>query len=177
MTKPHSVLWAKHIADGHWPLLFIAQPYQFPVESYLMALLVEWMPRNAFGARYQAFAFGWLTLGLLLLVAKQHLPEGKRWLVVILLLLPSAYWLKHSAGYTPPQYASTLFFTALMLFLVSLAVKQKNNILYVVAACFVGGLATSNHLVGLPVLAATMAALLFVASNTEWKARSFFILL
>ncbi len=131
-----------------------------------MVPLVEWMPRNAFGARYQAFALGWLTLGLLLLIVRQNFPTGKRWVPALLLLLPSAYWLQHSSAYTPPQYASTLFFIALMFFLVSQTISKQDNLRYIMGAAFIAGLATSNHLVAMPIMIATVIVLLFVKSSS-----------
>ncbi len=159
------MLWAKHIAEGNWPLLFIAQPYQFPFESYLMSLLVDWMPRNAFGARYQAFTLGWLALGLMLVIAAKILPKGSRWPALLLILLPSAYWVQHSSGYTPPQYASTLFFVVLILFLASSATLTKRNGWFIFIAALIAGLSTSNHLVAAPTMVAAVIVLLLVKSN------------
>ena len=44
-----SVLLAKDIASGERPLLFSGQPYQFPLESYLMAPFIDWMPMDKDG--------------------------------------------------------------------------------------------------------------------------------
>jgi len=51
-----SILQAKMIIEeGRRPLLVMANPYQFPVESYLHVPFVKILPRNAFGARIIPF--------------------------------------------------------------------------------------------------------------------------
>ena len=73
-----SVLLAKMISRGEFPLLFLGQPYQFPIESYLMAPLVEWMPRSPFGARYQMIILGLLAVWGFILIARTAFSKGVR---------------------------------------------------------------------------------------------------
>ncbi|PTN36506.1 hypothetical protein [Desulfonatronum sp. SC1] len=102
------VLMAKQILQGELPLVAMAQPYQFPLESYLMAPFVELMPRNAFGARFLSFIAGGLTLGLLLGIAWKLAPAGRRWPMAALILFPSAYLLMIQLGYSLPHNNSSL---------------------------------------------------------------------
>ena len=52
-----SQLLADSISRGEkYPLLFFGQPYQFPLEAYLMSVFSEMLPNDAFGARIQPFS-------------------------------------------------------------------------------------------------------------------------
>ena len=50
-----TILQAKEIISGDLSFFVWAQPYQFPVETYMVAPIVKLLPRNAFGARFHSF--------------------------------------------------------------------------------------------------------------------------
>lgn len=116
-----NVLMAKHIAQGERPLLFWGQPYQFPLEAYLLSGLVRWMPRTAFGARYLHFVLSILSLAALLLALRQTAGPGTAWPAALLLLFPSAYWLTLQTAYFIPNYTSFLLLSSLVLWLTAVA--------------------------------------------------------
>lgn len=100
---------------GRFPLLFLAQPYLFPTESYFCAPWIRLLPSNAFGLRLIPFLMGLSScfFGLLILRrwANADAPGSKRaagglpaaaWLVVI----PSAYVLMLQSVYMLPSYPS-----------------------------------------------------------------------
>lgn len=98
-----TVLQAKRVVEGQWPLLVYAQPYQFPVEAYLSAPLVQWAPRTTLGARYVAFFEGFLTLFLLALIARRTGSFRDTWPMLLLIMFPSAYLLTIQFGYSLPH--------------------------------------------------------------------------
>jgi len=155
-----AALWAMHIADGARPLLFIAQPYQFPFESYLMSTYVDWMPHNALGARSQALILNAIAVGILIIAAMRLFPKGHRWPTGVLLALPSAYWLQHQSGYTPPQYSATAVFGALVILFVVQAWRSGKNSFWIFAAGMFGGLMLSNHMIGLSIVTGSLFALI-----------------
>ncbi len=171
-----SVQLAKMIADGARPLLFIGQPYQFPIESYLMAPFVDWMPANAFGARYQALLLGVLTTGVMLYTAYLLFPAGRRWPSWLLILLPSAYWLQHQVGYTPPQYAMTALLVSLVFLFASLAIRYADRSRYFLLVGLFTGLLISNHMLGLSVAAgATSIVVMQAVRDKNIKSLSRFV--
>lgn len=158
-----NVLLAKMIAHGELPLLFIGQPYQFPIEAYLMAPFVEWLPRTAFGARYQTLVFGLLSMFGFLLIVRAAFPRGARWPAGLLVLFPSAYLLMLTSAYAPPQYSIALTLAWISIYLV-LRYRQtaKNSLLVLVG--LTSGLAFSNHLLTVTVSIGVFALILFGGS-------------
>jgi hypothetical protein len=161
-----AVLLAEQIAHGKPALLFIGQPYQFPIEAYLLALTVHWMPHNAFGARYLTLLLGLLSAAVFLVIARRVLPAGSRWPAVLLLLFPSAYWLMTQAAYTPPQYSASVFLSALLVYTVHRAGLTPHRRFLAFLAGLLGGLALSNHLLVLPIVAAAGAV---VGLGRGWR--------
>lgn len=160
------VLLGKRVAEGERPLFIMAQPYQFPLESYLQSLLVQRMPRSAFGARYLGFMGGAVTLLLLLCIAWRLAPPERAWPMLGLILLPSAYLLMAQFGYPLPGYNVALVCAFLAVFL-ALSVPDKEQVKGLVkplAVVFLvgvfGGLAfTGNMLTVSLVLPALFTAL------------------
>jgi len=160
------VLLAKRVAEGERPLFIMAQPYQFPLESYLHSLLVDRMPRNASGARYPGFLGGGATLLLLLCIAWRLTPFERAWPMLGLILLPSAYLLMAQFGYPLPGYNAALVCAFLAVFL-AMSVPEKEQVKSLVnplALVFLtglfGGLAfTGNMLTVSLVLPALFVAL------------------
>jgi hypothetical protein len=155
-----SVLLAKMIFHGQFPLLFIGQPYQFPVEAYLMAPFVEWLPRNAFGARYQAFILGLLSVVGFLLITRAGFAKGARWPAALLILFPSAYLLLFTSAYAPPQYSMALTLSWISIYLV-LRFRQTENMILLLFSGLTSGLAFSNHMLTVMIGIGVFAILLF----------------
>lgn len=162
-----SPLQAKHILAGHMPLLVMANPYQFPVESYLYAAFVKFLPHNAFGARLIPFLEG-VAAFLLLLFFLPHMGGWRSvWGAALLLVLPSAYVLMLLAGYALPQHNSVVLLAALGL---CMAVWQRHARHCFWLAGGVGlicGLGFSNH-----ALVGTLFFMVgvFVCVNSDWRA-------
>ncbi len=143
-----AVLMANEIANGaRYPLLFIGQPYQFPIEAYLMAPLAKLMPHNSFGARYQVLLLGGLSCLIFVLATRALFPKGKRWPGWLLVLIPSAYWLTWQSGYAAPQYSISSVFAILMFYLAAM-INQKETPSPVLSLLLgvIAGLSLSNHL-------------------------------
>lgn len=159
-----AVLQAKMIARGDFPLLFIGQPYQFPIESYLMAPVVKWVPRNSFGARYQMLILGLLSMAGFLLIIRNAFPQGGRWPAAVLVLFPSAYFLMLTSAYAPPQYSISLTLCWLGIYLVLKIRQSQDSYILPVLTGLISGLAFSNHLLTVTVSAGVFALILFGGS-------------
>ncbi len=154
------VLHAKDIIRGKFPLLFMGQPLLFPVEAYLMAPFVEWLPRNAFGARSQTLILGALSTAGFLLITFKAFPKMERWPVILLILFPSAYFLLLTAAYAPPQYPTSLTLAWLSIYCVLRSRETANKSLLVLTG-LASGLAVSNHLLSIPVCMGVLALIVF----------------
>lgn len=165
------VLQAKEIARGDFPLLFLGQPLLFPVESYTMAPLVEWLPRTTAGARYQTWVLGSLSVFGFLLLARASLAKNRRWPTYLLILFPSSYLLLLTAGYAPPQYPTSLTLAWVSLLLVTRHRQCPRSSLLILsgATC---GLAISNHLLFLPVAVAVLTMIVFNGNHHKGLAES-----
>lgn len=111
------MLQAKAIWQGkEWPLLFWAQPYTFPIESYLNAPFSAVLPSNAFGARLVFWLWGLTSCLLALSIVRLMGSMREVWPAYLLVLFPSSYLLMMQAGYAPPSYPSymALFFLAIL---------------------------------------------------------------
>ncbi len=160
-------LMAEDIAGGRPHLLFLAQPYQFPVISYLTAPFVRWLPRTEFGARLIPFLFGLLDVVLLLLILRQALRTtdagGDRrerragWCFALWILFPSAYLLMQQSAYRITGYTA-LTACSLLAILAALHGRRRR---WACACGLAGGLAFSSSMLALPVtLAAGVYAVL-----------------
>ena len=159
-----SVLLAKMIFRGELPLLFVGQPYQFPIESYLMAPFVEWMPRTPFGARYQAIILGFAAFwGFFAIIRRAFLP-GSRWPAILLVCFPSAYFLIFLAAYAPPQYSISLTLTWVSILAVLRSRQNSRRYLFLMIAGLSCGLAVSNHLLTVTISAGVLALVFFSGS-------------
>jgi hypothetical protein len=94
---------------GRFPLLFMAQPYLFPLESYLSAPFIRWLPRTAFGLRLTpAILGGAAALFMLLLMAGWHKRDrgvANGWFLAVMLsaAFPGAYVLTLQSVYMLPS--------------------------------------------------------------------------
>jgi len=100
---------------GRFPLLFMAQPYLFPLESYLSAPLMPLLPYNAGGIRLPLLLMGLVTTVLCLRLVQSWGTFSRTWPAWLLILIPSPYLMTFFAAYSPPSYPSLLLFIALVL--------------------------------------------------------------
>lgn len=168
-----NLMLAEDIADGARPLLFIGQPYQFPVESYLYASFVRALPHNALGVRLLPFLLNLLAVGLLVLFTRQVLPLDKQWLVVLLVLFPSPYLLCLQSAYFIPQYAASCLNVAILLTCLAGIARRPDGITLYLVTGLIGGLAFSSHMLILSVLAAVMLICCLGRCFAETVRRSF----
>ena len=161
-----SQLLADSISRGEqYPLLFFGQPYQFPLEAYLMSVFSGMLPNDAFGARIQLFLLRLLTTVLLCAVAIQIFDKGKRLPTLALILIPSAYWLVYQAGYVIPQHNAFAFLSSLIFFLaIHLNRRESPAYLLTVSIGILSGLSISNHLLALSVVAGAFLVVVFTGS-------------
>ncbi len=161
------VLQAKQIARGHFPLLILASPYIFPLEAYLQAPFVNFLPRNAFGARVQVFGLGLVAILLSLLILrrwgswKDTLPGIAR------VLFPSGYLLTLQVGCALPGYPTLMLLAVLVVWLGQRHAEAQSR-LWVPALLggFAGGLAASDTMLALPILVVGAA---MIAVARSWK--------
>ncbi len=154
---------------GRFPLLFMAQPYLFPVDSYLAAPFIRWLPKNAAGIRFTPTLLGLLTVILSILILIIGSELRKSWPGLLLILFPSAYLLLLQGAYGLPGYPSSMFFSALCIFLAhihSRTEKASGTILLALAAGAFAGVACSGTILMLPLLA-TVGAMICLSTN--WK--------
>ncbi len=150
------------VQRGQWPLLFIGQPYQFPIDSY-MAALFTWLPRNAFGVRILFFGAGLITLALFLVILRELGPWQECWPGVLLVLFPSTFVLMLQCACSIPMHSA---FTVLSLLAVWLAIRQRRakrgRLVLAALTGLVCGLNVSVHILSLSMIAAVA---LFVCLN------------
>jgi hypothetical protein len=162
-----AALQAQAISRGALPLLFTAQPYLFPLESYIMAPFIRILPPNAFGARVIPFLLGLLTM-LVALRLLQRISGGKTaWPGALLILFPSSYYLTLEAAYALPGYTALPLLAGLGLLAASYTHGEGWKAL--AAALLAGvacGLMYSAHMLALPI--ALMLAVC-VCLGTGWR--------
>jgi hypothetical protein len=174
-------LLARAVADGERPLLFLGQPYQFPLEAYLLAPLAPHLPPRPVATRavlalLQVLATALLVAALIRgaacggdAVPPAHpgdavpptlpddavppAPPGASlnlcWPGVLLVLIPSSYWLTVQSAYFIPQYTVFMLGAALTFWLVARAGSGRLPSLVVFAAGLAGGLLYSAHVLSL----------------------------
>ena len=160
-------LQAKQIAHGAHPLLILASPYVFPVEAYLMAPFIHFLPRNAFGARIMALGFGLLTLIVSLLILKRWGSWKDTWPGIALVLFPSVYLLTLQIGCAMPGYPTLLLLGACTIWL-ALWHSEASRGLWLLAflSGFCAGLAASETMLSLPFL---LMSGLMIAVARNWS--------
>jgi hypothetical protein len=115
-------LQAKQVAAGERPLLILASPYIFPLDAYLMAPLIKYLPRTAFGARIMATGFGLLAMGFSMLILWRWGGLRDIWPGLVLILFSSPYLLALQHGCAMPAYATLVMITALLIL-----IAQRNG--------------------------------------------------
>ncbi len=166
VDEASAVLQAKKILNhSELPVLFPGQPYLFPIESYLLAPLVNTLPRNALGARYMAFLLGLITLFVFLILLSRQGLIKKGWPAMLLLLFPSSYWLILQSGYALPGYSSLCLFLSINLLLGWISVT-KRNLFWVALAGLIGGLSFSSHMLSLCIV---MPVGIWICLGWDWQ--------
>jgi hypothetical protein len=162
-----SVLQSHQILQGDFPLLVMANPYQFPIESYLFAPFAGVLPVSALGVRLIPFLLSLAAqAGFLFLLFRTAAPRAF-WPGLLLMAFPSAYLMLLFSAYFIPQHSSFMLLSVLTMVAGLFARDQpRHALLWSGLAGFLGGLTVSNHLLGLPVL--SMVAI-FVCAGSDWK--------
>lgn len=141
-----AALLAVAIRDGATPLLFLAQPYLFPIESYLAAPFARLLTPDAMGARLPVFLLHLLTLAFQLALARRLFRErAPRLIAFALLLIPSAYVLMVQSLYSMPGYAFLLLAGFLMLLLAEGVGRTRVPAVRLALIGFLGGLGYGSH--------------------------------
>lgn len=154
---------------GRFPLLFMAQPYLFPVDSYLAAPFVRWLPKTAAGIRFTPLLLGLLTVGLSIAIMLLGGGLRRSWPGVLLALFPSAYLLLLQGAYGLPGYPSSMFLAAFTIFVAVMHKRAEKTTAVVLLAMLAGigsGVACSGTLLMLPLILGVGA---MVCLATNWK--------
>lgn len=110
-----AMLMAGQVLQGHSPLLFMAQPYMFPLESYLAAPFAL-LPPGGMASRALAMLMGCLTTALALRLVPTDAPRSARWLGGGLAILPSVSVLILQGFYSLPGYSILMLLTVALPF-------------------------------------------------------------
>jgi len=164
--EAQTMLLAKQIREGARPLLVPGQPYEFPLESYLLAPFVSLLPVSAFGTRVASFVV-WLfiVLGQLHLCRRLADP-GSVWPAQLLVLFPSAYALSFQSAVAWPQYASLATLSWLLIWLVSHIERARGSVLSCTLAGLLSGLVLSNYLLSFSLI---IVAGLAICVSDGWR--------
>ena len=100
-----------------FPLLFMGQPYLFPLEAYIAAIPQRFLSPGAFGVRAVPFALSLAALVFSFMIMGAFGKTKDTWPGLLLLVFPSAYVLMMQFGYALPGYPSHLLLTALAILL------------------------------------------------------------
>jgi len=163
-------LQAKQISHGDLPLMILASPYLFPLEAYLMAPFIHFLPRDAFGVRIMAFGFGLLTVFLSLLILKRWGSWQEIWPGIVLVLFPSGYLLVYQVGCAMPGYPTMMLLAALVIWLALRHSEAERRLwAWALLGGIAAGLAASDTMLAVPVL--VMGGAMFAAARNWQTAR------
>ncbi len=152
---------------GRFPLLFMAQPYLFPVDSYFAAAFIRWLPNNAFGIRFTPSLLGLLTVLFSIIILLRRGALRETWPGVLLVLFPSSYLLLLQGAYGLPGYPSSMFLSALAIFIAQEHNRSSRRTAMLAAlAGLTAGIACSGTMLMLPLLGAVGV---MVSLNTSWR--------
>jgi hypothetical protein len=134
-----------------FPLLFMAQPYLFPLEAYIAAPFAPLLPTNPFGARIVPLFLGLGALFLSFLILRRLGSWREAWPGALLLIFPSAYVAMLQYGYALPSYPSHLFFLALATWL-TIRYIERATALRALGLGIVCAAALAGQLMALPLV-------------------------
>jgi hypothetical protein len=161
-----TVLQALEIREGARPLFFPAQPYMFPLESYMHAPLAARIPRTAFSARYIAFLLGVSGFVISIAFLLRAGPADRIWPALLLAAFPSAYLLTLTGAFALPGYSPMLFMMLFCAWLVLPAECEDERPFAGIRWLMAGlgaGLAFSVHMLSVPLM-----LMLGVVACAEW---------
>lgn len=164
-------LMAEQIMEGDLPVLFMAQPYLFPIESYVAAPLAPLLPNNAFGARLVPALMQAAAVLIALLILARMFRERTCWPTGLLLLFPAAYLLMMQSAYALPGYSGLLLLSALAILFALLPRRgAKHPGLMAALAGFCAGLSFAGHMLAVPFMVA-IAIYVCLGTNrqTAWR--------
>lgn len=153
-----TLLLARQIAGGHFPLLFMGQPYLFPIESYL-SVPWAWLSPGGGQARLTALLLGLATTWFALKLLPTECGRRTRWLGGLLAVVPSFYVLMLQGFYALPGYAF-LMFTCVALPVITMRTLQGNRPAGALLVGFLSGLSFSAHTLSLCASIPALLALL-----------------
>lgn len=153
-----TMLMAQQIWHGHWPLLFLGQPYLFPVESYLAAPFA-WLPAGAYASRITSLLLGLTTTALALLLVPREGPRYSRMLGGLLAGMPSFYVLTLQGFYALPGY-SFLMLACVSLPYLALKSLRSDRPIISFAVGLISGLGFAAHSLSLCASGPALLALL-----------------
>ena len=164
-------LLAKHIAQNNAPLLFWTQPYQFPIEAYIISHFTEILPQSRIGIRLVQISLCCISVICFCAIfpflgQKKDTWVKDNWLGLLLVLFPSAYVLTRQVAYLTPQHSSMLLFAALLPLTAALAMHTKRKLFWSAMGGLLAGLALSNHLLSFSV---TFMIALSICLGTNFK--------
>ena len=107
-----SFLQANWIARGNYPLLFWAQPYQFPIEPYLTSLWAQYLPWDTFGVRLIPLIICLIAFCSYLFLFSKLGNFKTTWPGLTLILFPSTYLLIRQTQLLTPQHSICLLYTS-----------------------------------------------------------------
>ncbi|MCB0345865.1 MAG: hypothetical protein KDD66_12160 [Bdellovibrionales bacterium] len=176
-----SFLQAKYISEGHFPLLFWTQPYQFPYEAYFMSFLFDYLPWDSFGARIVQISLCLVSVCVFLLTFRYLGSWKTTWPGLLLILFPSAYWLTRQVGLLTPQHSMMALLACLIPLIVGASKRSTAPYYWCLAGGIACGMALSNHLLSLS-LAVSAAIVLCLGEsfrsavrNTLWFLPGFLV--
>jgi hypothetical protein len=161
VTGDEAITWlqAKHILQGDFPLLVYAQPYEFPLETYVYAIL-----RPMFSIRFLTLFIGVATTLLLVMLL---IRAGKVYELLpgwIVLLFPGAYLIMTHFAYSTPQTAFSYIPVLLAIYIIFYLKADDGLLKKGLVIFFAGilcGLAISENFAVIAFLAPLFLALVF----------------
>jgi hypothetical protein len=149
-----------------FPLLFLAQPYLFPLEAYIAAPFAPFLPTGPLGARAVPFAMGIITLVVSFLVLRRLGPWREAWPGALLLIFPSTYVAMLQFGYALPSYPSHLLLLALGIWLTVRYIEEPGLLraLLIAAIC---AMALAGQLMALPLV--MICGVLILWAGPGWR--------
>jgi hypothetical protein len=160
-------LMAEQVMRGEFPVLFMGQPYLFPVESYMAAPLAPLLPNNAFGARTMPALLQLAAVAVALAILVRMFRDRPPLTAGLLLLFPSAYLLMMQAAYALPGYSALLLLSALAILVAMLPRRGVGHPGWMAAmAGLFAGLSFASHMLAIPFM---VAVALYVCLGTNWR--------
>jgi hypothetical protein len=170
---------AERIANyAEYPLLFVGQPYQFPVESYLRSMFTGVFEPGALEVRLPMILLHLVAVFVLCMAIVDAASLKGAWTGLIIILVPSGYWLLHQSAYFVPQYSVSALLSALIFYLV-IKVSNSRQVMpvYTGMVGLLSGLALSNHLLLLPVVCGAFIAIVICGDLKRFTGRCMIFIL